>query len=165
MKNGLEDLSFWNLLGDLSFENWSSGDFFSFSFLQEKQDLISSQLIFITHGLPLFDLCIWWLRYVWTYSCKSLTQKKFIVYPMKLCGAKVWNYLTGFDVGYLTWMRHSWMPLIYKLKHDFENLDFWKSDLYLMKIQINFEFFLKIKSEKYRSIFVFRGNQIWKYCF
>ena len=102
-----------------------SGDFSSFSFLQEKQDLISSQLIFITHELPLFDLCIWWLRYVWTYSCKSLTQKKFIVYPMKLCGAKVWNYLTGFDVGYLTWMRHSWMPLIYKLKHDFENLDFW----------------------------------------
>ena len=45
---------------------------------------------------------------------------------MKLCSAKVWIYLIGFDMGDLTnWMRHSWMPLVYKLKHDFENLDFW----------------------------------------
>ena len=45
---------------------------------------------------------------------------------MKLCSAKVWIYLIGFDMGDLTnWMRHSWMPIVYKLKHDFENLDFW----------------------------------------
>ena len=25
-------------------------------------------------------------------------------------------------------MRHSWMPLVYKLKHDFKNLDFWEKD-------------------------------------
>ena len=47
---------------------------------------------------------------------------------MKICGAKVWIYLTGFDIGDLTWMRHSWMPLVYTLKHDFENLDFWGKD-------------------------------------
>ena len=47
---------------------------------------------------------------------------------MKLCGAKVWIYLTGFDMGDLTWMRHCWTPLVYKLKHDFENLDFWGKD-------------------------------------
>ena len=35
-------------LGDFSFEN----------FLQEKQELTSSQFACITHELPLFDLCI-----------------------------------------------------------------------------------------------------------
>ena len=54
---------------------------------------------------------------------------------MKFCDAKVWIYLTGFNMGDLTWMRHSWMPLVCKLKHDFENLDFWgKNDLFFFKI-------------------------------
>ena len=34
-------------------------DFPFFNFLQEKQELISSQLICITHDLSLFDLFIW----------------------------------------------------------------------------------------------------------
>ena len=54
---------------------------------------------------------------------------------MKVSGAKVWIYLIGFDMGDLTWMRHSWMPLVYKLKHDFENLDFWgKDDFFYFKM-------------------------------
>ena len=57
---------------------------------------------------------------------------------MKICGAKVWIYLTGFDIGDLTWMRHSWMPLVYTLKHDFENLDFWGKD------DFSFLFFFKM---------------------
>ena len=47
---------------------------------------------------------------------------------MKIYGANVQIYLTGFDMGDFTWTRHSWMPLVYKLKHDFENLDFWGKD-------------------------------------
>ena len=32
-------------------------------------------------------------------------------------------------------MRHSWMPQVYKLKHDFENLDFWgKYDFFFPKM-------------------------------
>ena len=47
---------------------------------------------------------------------------------MKLSSAKVWIYLTSFDMGDFTWMRCSWMLLVYKLKHDFENLGFWGKD-------------------------------------
>ena len=41
---------------------------------------------------------------------------------MKLCGAKVWIYLTGLDMGDLTWMRPSRMPLVWQFMHNF-----WKS--------------------------------------
>ena len=59
---------------------------------------------------------------------------------MKFCGAKVWIYLTGFDMDDLTWMRHNWMPLVYKLKHDFENHDFWgKDDFFLFLFFFNMD--------------------------
>ena len=150
---GHGDLSFENLKlrwffllwryvhGNFSFENlfieifplklWSLGDFSSFNFLQEKQELTSSQLTCTTHELPLFDLFIWWLWYVWTYSCKCMIQKSLDL--MRLNGVKVWIYLIGFHMGDLTRMRHSSMPLVSKLKHDFENLDFWgKDDFFLL---------------------------------
>ena len=54
---------------------------------------------------------------------------------MKLNGVKVWIYLIGFHMGDLTRMRHSSMPLVSKLKHDFENLDFWgKYDFFFPKM-------------------------------
>ena len=67
-----------------------------------KKNKGSFSLICITHELPLFDLCIWWLWYVWTYPCKSLIQKSleftwwsFVVQSLNLLNRfwHGWSYL------------------------------------------------------------------------
>ena len=55
-----------------------------------------------------------------------------------------WNFVRRFVLWKLkfmrfflliSWTRHSWMPQVYKLKHDFENLDFWgKYDFFFPKM-------------------------------